>query len=90
MRHPFRHMPKLLKILATPLIGLAIIVAGFVYDIMFAGIPYQDPTPELLASWKFHSSVAFWIMTTGLVIFSVGLFLIPFLARTKPEKPDSE
>jgi len=83
-------MPKLLKVLATPLIGLGIIVAGFIYDIMFAGIPYQDPTPELLASWEFHSNVAFWIMTAGLAIFSIGLFLIPFLARTKRDKSESE
>lgn len=71
------------------MMGLAIIVVGFVYDIMFAGIPYQDPSPELLANWKFHSSVAFWIMTAGLAVFSIGLFLIPFLARSKSEKPET-
>lgn len=76
-------MPKLLKVLAIPLIGLGLMISGFVYDVMFAGIPYQDPTPELLAKWKFHSNVAFWTIAAGTAIMCVGLFLIPFLAKPK-------
>lgn len=28
------------------------------YDIVFAGIPYQDPTPDLQARYAFHRSIA--------------------------------
>jgi len=60
-------------------VGLATVVAGFLYDVLFAGIPYQDPTPELQAKYDFHSNVASWIMRTGLGIcllaIPVGLVL---------------
>jgi hypothetical protein len=35
--------------------GLLLMVGGFVYDVMFAGIPYQDPTPEMSARYAFHA-----------------------------------
>jgi len=28
------------------LVGILVIFAGFVYDVLFAGMPYQDPTPD--------------------------------------------
>jgi len=37
-----RHWPLVLII-----VGITIIFVGFVYDVLFAGIPYQDPTPAL-------------------------------------------
>ncbi|PQJ28210.1 hypothetical protein BSZ32_06625 [Rubritalea profundi] len=57
-------------------IGLAFIVAGSIYDTLFAGIPYQDPTPSLQAEYQFHSTVASVIMTTGLVLFLAGLIFL--------------
>ena len=51
-------MKRLLKTLAAPGIGILIVMSGFVYDVVFAGIPYQDPTPELQARYDFHSAVA--------------------------------
>lgn len=82
-------MPSVLKIIAIPLLGLILMVGGFAYDIMFAGIPYQDPTPELLERWKFHSNIAFWTMAVGTIIMCIGLFLIPFLAKSKATDPKS-
>jgi hypothetical protein len=49
--------------------GIIVIVGAFVYDVLFAGIPYQDPTPEMTASYIFHSQVA----AVGYVI---GLFIL--------------
>ena len=49
-------------------IGVVMIVCGFMYDVFFAGIPYQDPTPEMSARYAFHSNVA------GLIIF-IGFML---------------
>ena len=40
------------------LAGLLLFSAGFVYDVLFAGMPYQDPTPALEASYAFHAHIA--------------------------------
>ena len=47
------------------LIGLLIILAGFVYDVMFAGIPYQDPTPAMQTAYNYHAQVASIIRWIG-------------------------
>jgi hypothetical protein len=45
---------------------------GFIYDILFAGIPYQDPTPELSASYALHANIASMICWFGAVVFLIG------------------
>jgi hypothetical protein len=64
-------------------LGCVVVVAGFFYDVMFAGIPYQDPTPELLAHYSFHASVAGYIYKSGFGIIVLGaiLSIIRFGAR---------
>ena len=57
------------------LLGLVVILAGFVYDVLFAGIPYQDPTPELAARYAFDCGVAEVILGAGGVIFGLGLLV---------------
>jgi len=52
--------------------GITIILIGFVYDVLFAGIPYQDPTPALAARYEFHSQVASIIRWSGLIISMIG------------------
>ena len=70
--------------MAIPLIGILIVMSGFVYDVLFAGIPYQDPTPELQARYEFHSCVAGWFYKAGGILFMGGLLVIPIiLKRTK-------
>ena len=54
------------------LLGITIIFIGFVYDVLFAGIPYQDPTPALQASYDFHSQIAFIIRWNGVGICILG------------------
>jgi hypothetical protein len=76
-------MKRWLKALAAPGIGMLIVMSGFVYDVVFAGIPYQDPTPELQARYDFHSAVAESLYTTGGVVFLLGIVAIPFLSRSK-------
>lgn len=63
------------------MLGIVIVLSGLVYDVMFAGIPYQDPTPELQASYSFHASVAGIIYRTGEIVLVVGLLAIPFIWR---------
>jgi len=64
------------------LLGIAILFAGFVYDVFFAGIPYQDPIPALQASYEFHSHVASLIHWSGFSVSVIGGMLI-LIQRTK-------
>ena len=53
-------------------IGFVVFVLGFLYDGMFAGIPYQDPTAEMQANWLYHNKIASRVMLGGIVIFVTG------------------
>lgn len=69
-------MPRWLRwaVPAVPMtLGLAVVFAGFVYDVLFAGIPYQDPTPELQARYRHHAGVASAVRLTGSAILAAGL-----------------
>ena len=65
--------------------GPVLLVAGFVYDVLFAGIPYQDPTPDLAASYDRHSSIAMVIYWCGALTLLTGfmIIVIRFLVRRK-------
>jgi hypothetical protein len=53
--------------------GVLIVFGGFIYDVMFAGIPYQDPTPEMSARYAHHAHVASLIRWLGVVVFLGGV-----------------
>ena len=57
---------------ALALLCLAVVVVGFLYDIYFAGIPYQDPTPDLQARWNFHKSVSSAIMLASAIGLAIA------------------
>ena len=61
------HMPLLLIAL-----GIVLFLGGFVYDVFCAGIPYQDPTPEMSARYDFHSQIASAIRWIGVIVFLSG------------------
>lgn len=46
---------------------------------MFAGIPYQDPTPELQSRWDFHKSVAGILYISGSIVFLLGITAMPII-----------
>ncbi len=52
--------------------GLTLLVSGFVYDVLYAGIPYQDPTPEISARYALHSNIAYTVRRSGMAIFFIG------------------
>jgi len=58
------------------LLGIMIIFLGFVYDVLFAGIPYQDPTPAMVATYNFHATIASTIRWVGTGISLLGIIII--------------
>jgi hypothetical protein len=74
-------MKRALKILALPIVGLLILIAGFLYFVTFAGLPYPDPTPELQAAWNYHENISWIILKIGGFVLFVGLLAIPFLLK---------
>jgi hypothetical protein len=63
--------------------GFLVVVAGFVYDVEFAGIPYQDPTPEMSARYAYHAHIASMICRIGFWILLFGIIagIIRFIIR---------
>jgi hypothetical protein len=54
------------------LIGLALVVAGFLYDVVFAGIPYQDAPDDLQNEYVRDQEISLWIMSFGLAVVVIG------------------
>jgi hypothetical protein len=67
--------------------GIILLIGGFIYDVMFAGIPYQDPTPILQANYDRHSGIASSIMQAGAALFSLGLASLIFRRVLKGFSP---
>jgi len=53
--------------------GAFLAIAGFAYDAAFAGLPYQDPTPEMQANWRFHRWISESIILAGVVMLLAGV-----------------
>ncbi len=53
--------------------GIILILAWFFYATIFAGIPYQDPTPKMSARYVFHSKISNIILALGLVSLLIGV-----------------
>jgi len=65
--------------------GLLVVVVGFIYDVEYAGIPYQDPTPEMSASYNHDAHIASVIRWSGFGIFLFGVIAgIIRLRRFRP------
>ena len=80
-------MKRVMSTIGIAVCGLCLIISGFVYDVLFAGIPYQDPTPELLATWEFHKGIADIFYRTGGLVLLIGIIATPFIwiRLRKPE-----
>jgi hypothetical protein len=65
--------------------GPILLAAGFLYDLFLAGIPYQDPTPEMTASYDRHSTIATVIYWCGALILLAGItaVMVRILFRRK-------
>lgn len=72
------------------IVGILFVVFGFIYDLMFAGIPYQDPTPELTQKYIYNASIAYAFYKAGFIVLIIGILVMlfqilyrRFLKRTK-------
>ncbi|HKU94283.1 MAG TPA: hypothetical protein VJR58_03355 [Vineibacter sp.] len=52
--------------------GIGLVFMGFVYDVLFAGIPYQDPPPELAAQYDREAWIAGFISWLGVPLLMAG------------------
>lgn len=72
-------MQIIFKPLFLMIFGLTLLMLGLIYDGLFAGIPYQDPSPEVYANWKFHGQIASRILFSGLIV--IGLSILVFTGQ---------
>ena len=66
-------------------IAILLLVSGFFYDIMFAGIPYQDAPESLIVQYNRHQTISERIMIAGLVVTGLGVIL-RFVRRPSSSK----
>lgn len=67
--------------------GLVLLLAGFVYDVTFAGIPYQDPTPEMAARYNLHARIAGLVRLAGVLALVTSLAVRIFRRPSEPSDP---
>ncbi len=81
----WQNMKGFMKALRIPSFGLFVALIGLLYDLWFAGLPYQDPTFEQQAWWDFHSNIANLVIGAGTILFIGGLLyaLISSLAQRR-------
>ncbi len=67
--------------------GLGLVFGGFGFDVLFAGIPYQDPTPEMTARYERNAAIGSGVLWTGVVVMvsgcSVGFCRMVWSGRRK-------
>jgi hypothetical protein len=58
-------------------IGAAVFIGGIIYDIAFAGAPYQDPTPEMQQRHEVRSRVAaaFYVVCCGVIVAELAVLV---------------
>ena len=54
--------------------GVATFVGGFVYEVAYAGLQYQDATPKLQEDYDRHAAIAHRIEVTGIAIAFAAVF----------------
>ena len=63
--------------------SISSLAAGFYFRMIKAGLPYQDPTPQLTQKYIFHDTTGKTLLITGAVLLVVYIALSLFLAVKK-------
>lgn len=76
------------------ILGFLLLITGFAYDVVFAGIPFQDPTPEIQERFNHHKSIAGIIMLSGVASLLISAIsftghLLFFKKRKTTKSPSS-
>jgi hypothetical protein len=66
-------MGKFKKIIIA--IGILFLIIGILFDTFFAGIPFQDASQEMLATYDRNSLISNFLMISGIFIALFGLVL---------------
>lgn len=61
-------------------LGFFLMTGGLLYDVAFAGIPYQDPPPELAAEYAANQRMATNLFIAGGMAASLGAVAAVILA----------
>lgn len=56
-------------------LGICLIIAGFFYDVIYAGIPFQDPTIAMQKEYLRQQTIAYTIMKSGLAVSLLSIIL---------------
>ena len=64
--------------------GVIVILAGFLYDVLFAGIPFQDPPPDIAAEYARRGAAASCIRLAGAGILSAGILVSIVVRIARP------
>ena len=81
-------MRKFIRVVTLPGFGALILLVGTVYGVLFAGVPYPDPTPEQQARYEYHYSVFSRLFDVGAVVFLAGLLAVPIVLKVTKHAED--
>jgi predicted phage tail protein len=70
--------------LFTIILGAILIVLGFIYEGILAGIPYQDPTTELLQKYMHYVNIGQTLYKFGIPLLFAGLLIALIQKIIKP------
>ena len=63
-------------IIVSSIIGLIILFIGLYYCIVKAGIPYQDPTPEMLEKYMRDMRIGEYLVIIGFCIELINIIIV--------------
>lgn len=77
---------KIVKVMAV--LGGVFLMAGFYFTMVKAGLPYQDPTPEMVAQYERDMGIGMVLLLAGLGtgIFSLVYSVVCFLRKKIKER----
>ena len=67
-------------------LGVGLVIASGLYDFAFINLPYQDPTPELIAQREQQYLVKDIILNTGITLSLIGVVII-LIKKMKKKTP---
>jgi hypothetical protein len=71
----YRMIKKMLGLFIV-IFGAVLIVLGFIFEGILAGIPYQDPPPEILHKYMVYVNIGQTFYKLGFPLLLAGLLII--------------